>query len=72
MMKFKNKIILAKENLKKRFHDKSGQGAVDTAIIVLLSVVLGALLLAGLYALMDDTVLPTLTQKIQEMFNYSN
>jgi len=42
------------------------------AIIVLLSVVLGALLLAGLYALMDDTVLPTLTQKIQEMFNYSN
>lgn len=72
MMKFKNKIILAKENLKKRFSDKSGQGAVDTAIIVLLSVVLGALLLAGLYALMDDTVLPTLTQKIQEMFNYSN
>ena len=64
MMKFKNKIILAKENLKKRFR--------DTAIIVLLSVVLGALLLAGLYALMDDTVLPTLTQKIQEMFNYSN
>ena len=42
------------------------------AVIVLLSVVLGALLLAGLYALMDDTVLPTLTQKIQEMFNYSN
>ena len=57
MMKFKSKILLAKENLKKRFHDKSGQGAVDTAIIVLLSVVLGALLLAGLYALMDDTVL---------------
>ena len=72
MMKLKNEIILAKENLKKRFRDKKGQGAVDTAIIVLLSVVLGALLLAGLYALMDDTVLPTLTQKIQEMFNYTH
>ena len=72
MMKLRTRVILAKENLKKRFRDKSGQGAVDTAIIVLLSVVLGALLLAGLYALMDDTVLPTLTQKIQEMFNYSN
>ena len=72
MMKLRTKVILAKEHLKKRFRDKSGQGAVDTAIIVLLSVVLGALLLAGLYALMDDTVLPTLTQKIQEMFNYSN
>ena len=33
MMKLKSKIILAKENLKKRFRDKSGQGAVDTAII---------------------------------------
>lgn len=72
MKKLKTKIILATENLKMRIRDKSGQGAVDTAIIVLLSVVLGALLLAGLYALMDDTVLPTLTQKIQEMFNYSN
>ena len=72
MKKLKTKIILAKENLKMRIRDKSGQGAVDTAIIVLLSVVLGALLLAGLYALMDDTVLPTLTEKIQEMFNYSN
>ena len=33
MKKFTTKIILAKENLKKRFRDKSGQGAVDTAII---------------------------------------
>ena len=57
MMKFKSKIILAKENLKKRFRDKSGQGAVDTAIVVLLSVVLGALILAGLYALIDGEVL---------------
>lgn len=68
------KMILT--NIRKRLWcvmaDNSGQGTVDTAIIVLLSVVLGALLLAGLYALMDDTVLPTLTQKIQEMFNYSN
>lgn len=52
--------------------DNKGQGTVDTAIIILISVVLGALVLAGLYMLMDDTVLPTLTQKIQEMFNYSN
>ena len=33
MKKLKNKIILATENLKKRIRDKSGQGAVDTAII---------------------------------------
>ena len=32
---------------------------------------LGALLLAGLYALFNDTVLPTLVRRVQEMFDYS-
>lgn len=72
MKKLKMKMFYLRERVRAKLTDNSGQGAVDTAIIVLLSVVLGALLLAGLYALMDDTVLPTLTQKIQEMFNYSN
>ena len=39
--------------------------------INLLAVVLGALLLAGLYALFGDVVMPTLTQRIQDMFNYA-
>lgn len=65
------KAVSLKERLKAVIKDNRGQGAVDTAVIVLISVVLGALILAGLYALMDDTVLPTLTEKIQNMFNYS-
>ena len=65
------KAVSLKERLKAAIKDNRGQGAVDTAVIVLISVVLGALILAGLYALMDDTVLPTLTEKIQNMFNYS-
>ncbi|WP_435795981.1 DUF6133 family protein [Faecalibaculum rodentium] len=28
-------------------------------------------MLAGLYALFDETVLPTLTRRVQEMFNYA-
>lgn len=72
MMKLKRKLVKRAENVKKRLSDKSGQGALDTAIVVLISVVLGALILAGLYALLDDTVLPTLSSKIQEMFNYTN
>ena len=60
-----------KLRLRNAIFDNSGQGAIDTAIIVLLSVVLGALLLAGLYALLKDTVLPSVTQKVQELFNYS-
>ena len=50
--------------------DKRGENYVDTAVKILIAVVLGALLLAGLYTLFGDVVMPTLTQKIQEMFNY--
>ena len=55
--------------------DKSGRnvgrGYVDTAVKILIAVVLGALLLAGLYALFNDTVLPTLTNRVKEMFDYA-
>ncbi|WP_272880362.1 DUF6133 family protein [Paenibacillus azoreducens] len=37
---------------------------------MLMAVVIGALVLAGLYMLFGDTILPTLKQRIQEMFNY--
>ena len=40
------------------------------AITVLISIVLGALILAGLYLIVDDPVLPTTTQRIKYMFNY--
>ena len=51
--------------------DTKGENYVDTAVKILIAVVLGALLLAGLYALSGDVVMPTLTQRIQDMFNYA-
>ena len=51
--------------------DTKGKNYVDTAVKILIAVVLGALLLAGLYALFGDVVMPTLTQRIQDMFNYA-
>lgn len=51
--------------------DRRGEGFIDTAIKILMAVVIGALILAGLYALFGDTILPTLTQRIKEMFNYA-
>ncbi|WP_407654339.1 MULTISPECIES: DUF6133 family protein [Caproicibacterium] len=51
--------------------DRCGEGFIDTAIKILMAVVIGALILAGLYALFGDTILPTLTQRIKEMFNYA-
>ena len=51
--------------------DTKGENYVDTAVKILIAVVLGALLLAGLYALFGDVVMPTLTQRIQDMFNHA-
>ena len=56
----------AKELLKSR----KGENFVDSGIKILIAVVIGALLLGGLYALFGDTILPTLTEKVEEMFNF--
>lgn len=48
-----------------------GEGYIDTAVKILIAVVLGALLLAGLYALFGEVVMPTLEERIKEMFNYA-
>lgn len=69
-----NAIIKAKFlgfRMKDVLANNSGENYVDTAVKILIAVVLGALLLAGLYALFGDVVMPTLTRRIQEMFNYA-
>ena len=43
---------------------------VDSGIKILIAVVIGALLLGGLYALFGDTIMPTVTQKVTYMFNF--
>ena len=50
--------------------DQRGEGTISQAISILSAVVLGSLLLMGLYKLIGETVLPELQNRIQEMFNY--
>lgn len=59
-----------KERIFGVFAQKNGEGFVDTALKILISVVVGALLLAGLYMLFKDTILPTLTNRIKDLFDY--
>lgn len=71
LVNYRNAMVMHMWNVKTKLQDTSGEGYVDTAIKILIAVVLGALLLAGLYALFNDTVLPTLVRRVQEMFDYS-
>ena len=46
------------------------EGYVDSGVKILIAVVIGALLLAGLYALFNNTIMPTVEDKITDLFNY--
>lgn len=50
---------------------KVGEGYIDTGVKIIIGVVIGGVILAGLYALFNTTIIPTLTTKIQGMFNYA-
>lgn len=72
MMKRFTKVGKIKQKILAKLCDNSAQGAIDVAIVCLLSVVLGALILAGLYALINGEVMPAISQRIKDMFNYSH
>ena len=70
MMKAKMAMTGMKDKALAVLADCKGENYVDTAVKILIAVVLGALLLAGLYALFGDVVMPTLTERVTEMFDY--
>ena len=66
----KNKATEMAVRAKTAIETVKAEGYVDSGVKILIAVVIGALLLAGLYALFNSTIMPTVTQKIQELFNY--
>ena len=47
---------------------KRGEGYIDTAVKMIIAVVIGALLLGGLYYILNTLILPGLAERIQNMF----
>ncbi|MEG2080579.1 MAG: DUF6133 family protein [Oscillospiraceae bacterium] len=67
----KNKIASFAIKTQVAIANKRAEGFVDSGVKILIAVVIGALLLGGLYLLFNTTILPTLTTKIQALFNYT-
>ena len=67
----KNKFNSAVISAKTAIESTSGEGYIDTGVEIIIGVVIGGVILAGLYALFNTTIIPTLTTKIQGMFSYS-
>lgn len=62
-----NEIAVRAQNA---IEDVRAEGYVDSGVKILIAVVIGALLLGGLYTLFNTTIMPTVTEKIQELFNF--
>lgn len=67
----KNKLGKAFATVKVTVESTTGEGYIDTGVKIIIGVVVGGVILAGLYALFNTTIIPTLTEKISGMFNYA-
>ena len=66
----KNRAERAVVSVQTTLQSKKAEGYVDTGVKIIIGVVIGGVILAGLYALFNTTILPSLEGKISDMFNY--
>ena len=73
--KAESKIETAKAVMNARTHTvldgTVAEAYVDTGVKILIAVVIGALLLTLLYALFNDTIMPSVTEKVEGLFDYA-
>ena len=67
----KTKVNSAIISARTAIESTSGEGYIDTGVKIIIGVVIGGVILAGLYALFNTTISPTLTSTIAQMFNYA-
>lgn len=75
MKKFFNKVQNKANELairaKTTLDNAKAEGYIDTGVKIIIGVVVGAVILGGLYALFDNVILPTLETRIDGMFDYA-
>lgn len=80
MRKLRNRIVFkalaarsaAREQalaLKAKLADTTGEGYVDTAIKIIIAVVIGGLLLAGLVLLFNNVIMPRVNTEVTDLFD---
>jgi hypothetical protein len=75
MKNFINKIKAKANSLAIRakitLDNARAEGYIDTGVKIIIGVVVGAVILGGLYALFKTVIIPRLNTEILEMFNYA-
>ena len=70
-VKIKNKANSLAVSAKTTLANAKAEGYIDTGVKIIIGVVVGAVILGGLYALFDGVILPTLETRIDGMFDYA-
>ena len=75
MKKFFNKVQTKANELairaKSTLDNAKAEGYIDTGVKIIIGVVVGAVILGGLYALFNTVIIPRLNTEIGNMFNYT-
>ena len=69
--KIKNKANSFAVSAKTTLANAKAEGYIDTGVKIIIGVVVGAVILGGLYALFNTVIIPRLNTEILEMFNYA-
>ncbi len=69
--KIKNKANSLAVSAKTTLANAKAEGYIDTGVKIIIGVVVGAVVLGGLYALFNTVIIPRLNTEILEMFNYA-
>ena len=69
--KVQNKVNELAIKAKSTLNNTRAEGYIDTGVKIIIGVVVGAVILGGLYALFNGVIIPRLNTEIQGMFNYA-
>jgi hypothetical protein len=69
--KVQNKANALAVRAKTTLDNARAEGYIDTGVKIIIGVVVGAVILGGLYALFNTVIIPRLNTEIQGMFNYA-
>ena len=69
--KIKNRANSLAVSAKTTLANAKAEGYIDTGVKIIIGVVVGAVILGGLYALFNTVIIPRLNTEILEMFNYA-
>ncbi len=67
----RSKAVRTFNSAKNAITNTTAEGYIDTGVKIIIGVVIGGVILAGLYTLFSGIVDTTLPAKINELFNYA-